>query len=279
MTSRNDEQLTAVLRENARLVQQTRKLQEVVASMRDEIADANAEIAASKRLAEEQKHILLLELQRERAQREALDKRLQTMHVEQVSVGTNTATEVSTSTVSDAQTMTSSGVSPPRDGGYAADAPSSSMRYYRQEAAPPLIQAPPTPSSSWQRTFMRQKEPRRIEPSEVQQFAQHLCHSVQFYGVDLCSVFESMGAASVGELCATITERDLIAYGVPLVKARGMMHVIMETTAALLQQGGHQAPHRVEYPQYANPLPAAMWLQPPARGLGQAVPSAFSPPW
>jgi hypothetical protein len=191
-------------RENGRLAQQNLKLQEIIATLRDEIADANAEIAASRRLFEEQKLVLVQELDRERMWRESLAR-----HIEQqktrsssVSIGCNTD-KISTLT---SQTMT--------------DLP----KPLYTDRLRPITSIPEAMRRNRNRDF-----------SALQDFADWLSRSSNYHHRDLFSLFESLGATSVEEVCANITESDLVTFGVPLIKARIIMHLIMEQTEALLR--------------------------------------------
>lgn len=205
----------ALLRENARLVAQNRRLQDLVGTMREEIADANAEIAACKRLHDEQRAVLLQRIGSEADAVQRLSLQLQDARsrVNMVSKSTNTYTDMSTSTVADAATNTASS--------FGFDAP------------PP---SPPFHSSP--RRIASAPAPRGARPSvapEVQQFGEWLMRKSGFMGRDLGSLFGcDLGASSVAEVCATLQERDLVDYGVPIAKARGIMHLVMEHTSMLL---------------------------------------------
>jgi hypothetical protein len=75
----------------------------------------------------------------------------------------------------------------------------------------------------------------------LQEFADSLARRVQYYstsGKDLYGIFKALGASSVDEVCANITETDLVQQGVPVLKARSIMHLIMEHTATLLERSG-----------------------------------------
>ena len=117
------EEYNAVLRENARLAAQNRKLQELVEAMREEIADANAEIAAGKRLHDEQRHAFLQRLEQERGAMQAATSKLRSAVTRPSTrtVATNTYCEMSTSTVSDAATNTASGVGAACERAFATD--------------------------------------------------------------------------------------------------------------------------------------------------------------
>ena len=193
----------ALLRENSRLVQQLKRMQSIVSTLRDEVADANAEIAASRRLFDEQKQILIQEVERERSWRESLAKQVSgSSKSPKVSVGTNTMMDNHTSTVADATTMT----------------PTS-----------------PTPKKSRDLQLQARVSGRR-RVSELQDFSDWLCRGANYHSRDLCALFEAMGASTPDEVCANVTEDDLVKSGIPLLKARSMMHLIMEQTAVLLSQ-------------------------------------------
>jgi hypothetical protein len=202
---------TTLIRENSRLSAQLKRLQSVVSTLRDEVADANAEIAASRRLFDEQKQILIQEIERERSWRESLAAQLSGSKIQKISVGTNTLMDSHTSTVADATTMTPTAAPSPK-----------SVRVSQREVQfhAPSIQF--TPSQ------------RRASP--LQDFSDWLSRGTNYHSRDLCAMFEAMGATSVDEVCANVTEEDLVRCGIPLLKARGMMHLIMEQTAVLLTQ-------------------------------------------
>ena len=201
----------ALLRENSRLTQQLKRLQSIVSTLRDEVADANAEIAASRRLFDEQKQILIQEVERERSWREALAKQLSGSKVQKSSVGTNTMMDSHTSTVADATTMTPSTPTP-------------------KKALREMQHSFNSFHSNGTQTAIR----RRVSP--LQDFSDWLCRGANYHSRDLCAMFEAMGATSVDEVCANVTEEDLVRSGIPLLKARSMMHLIMEQTAVLLSQ-------------------------------------------
>jgi hypothetical protein len=202
----------SLARENARLTAQLKRLQSVVSTLRDEVADANAEIAASRRLFDEQKEILMQEIERERAWRESVVSHVSVNSVQKFSVGTNTMMDSHTSTVADAATMTPSVSSPPPS---KQNALSVKVNRSSHSGSPIALQ-------------------RKMSP--LQDFADWLSRGTNYRGRDLCAMFDAMGASSVDEVCANVTEEDLVRCGIPLLKARGMMHLIMEQTAVLLAQ-------------------------------------------
>lgn len=276
----------ALKRENVRLVSQARRLQELVQAMREEISDANAEIAASKRLYEEQRQMFLHELQRERAQKERLAQAIDSRNrIVKKSVATNTYSTVSTSTVSDAATNTvisTLGDKGPSNAGLVAATAASSSSIHRarpqtvmtstgsggsgmatqtppgfgprnhdgmgippppgfgEHAATATPHQPPHHSAPY---GMGPKTPhhyeRLHENQELRQFADYLSRRSGHRGRDLYHLFDAvMGATNVTELCATINERDLVEYGIPLSKARSIMHLVVEHTAVLLSSAG-----------------------------------------
>lgn len=79
------------VKENHRLSQLVRKMQDAISTLRDEISDANSELAASRKLFDEQKQILLQELDRERSRRHRAEAALEKVsHRETTSRGTST---------------------------------------------------------------------------------------------------------------------------------------------------------------------------------------------
>ncbi|CUF93370.1 Hypothetical protein, putative [Bodo saltans] len=90
-----------LVKENHRLSQLVRRMQDAVSTLRDEIADANSELAASRKLFDEQKQILLQELDRERLKRSRVESQLERQSSkETTSRGTNTIATSDASTSS-----------------------------------------------------------------------------------------------------------------------------------------------------------------------------------
>lgn len=335
----------ALRRENARLAQQVRRLQDVVQTMRDEIGDANAEIAASQRLFEEQKGLLLQELQRERAWREQLQRRLAGSAVARSTVGTSTANEVSTNTVSDAGTMTqqqqptamsrsggggdswgASDIEELSDGGGTVvhfgtphGTTSSRRQHYQHNhqyqqhhhqqhqqyrpsthtrdagTGPPQSLAtssshggwPPKPVfaapdgvgvGGYPRAPPFSADGRAADAprfgrdafvampaadAALSRFVEWLAQRSGLPSAALGRVVAALGAASVDELCGNVTERDLVELGVPVLKARSVMHAVMEHTSALLAAA--EAGTRVSVPP------------PVTGGFGVLYPASASP--
>lgn len=228
-----------IKRDNRRLASQVKRLQDVVAAMRDEIADANAEIVASRRLHDEQKALLLQELHRERSWREQLQR--STAQPQKHSVGVNTTTDAQTLTTCEVGTtmaldmpsdddMEGSQGQYGDDGGYAA---------HRQ-----VIRATTAGGSTWKGVASRNGNGKRGGPSVesresriLREFADSLARRTGYYSTDIYELFHSdLGATKVDEVCANITEEDLLNGGIPVIKARGMMHLIMEHTNTLLEE-------------------------------------------
>lgn len=296
----NKEEAAALLRENSRLAQQVHRLQSIVSTLRDEVSDANAEIGALRRLFDEQKQILLQEIERERSWREALAKQAgAAKSVVKISVGTNTTNDSHTSTVADAATNTPGNSSSRGGNGNSVSAmvvgitdPREFQQQQQQQqlmshngsasfGSPPqkrmtmLVGSPVQSSALFQQNQQQQQQLQRVgSPSTttpamyqlmqqqqqqnrrrvttngiynntsngggavvgypLQEFSDWLCRSSNYHARDLCAMFEAMGAASVDEVCANVTEDDLTKFGIPLLKARSIMHLIMEQTAILL---------------------------------------------
>jgi hypothetical protein len=196
----------ALLRENARLVAQNRKLQELVETMREEIADANAEIAAGKRLYEEQRTAYLHRLESERSALHLTVERLRSAaeRPDVRAVATNTFSEISTSTVMDAATNTITSLGSP---------PSARPHDFRNSS----------------------REERRAPGNELRQFSDYLSRTSGYAGRDLSVLFSHvLGATSVSEVCAVLCERDLCDFGIPPAKARQILHLVMDHTSRLL---------------------------------------------
>jgi hypothetical protein len=292
----SSDEYKAVLRENARLAGQNRKLQELVEAMREEIADANAEIAASKRLHDEQRRAFNERLTQERTTAATHLSRLRTVSERppQKSVATNTYCEMSTSTVSDAATNTASGFgsvvaspaliqdktglrsaaaytsdsgtdawSPPRriadhggahqhsaarrhhsnanDHGYpTAPYHNPPMHHHQQQqygggGSAGLVHSPVAGGGMSGFYGHGNAQAAQRVPHELRQFADFLARSAGYLGRDLTPLFASvLGAGSVSEVCATLAERDLVEFGVPIAKARTIMHLVMDHTSMLL---------------------------------------------
>lgn len=259
----------ALVRENARLTSQVRRLQDVVSTMREEIADANAEVAALTRLHEEQHSLVLQELARERGLRQKLQAHItERANVQHASVGTGTVNETGTSTQSDATTSTvSSGVGRMtitddvdtlRLGGggeyLIEDYPAATAGRNAPTFGRGLSVAPPKSTGGFgggpQPLTMRGAVPvPRSAPAaaaapasntlEVHQFGDWLTRMSGYRpshpSRDLGELFDTvLGATSAGEVCATVTERDLVEFGVPVAKARAILHYVMEHAAFLL---------------------------------------------
>lgn len=189
---------STLVKENSRLTQLVRRMQDAVSTLREEVSDANAELAASRRLFDEQKQILLQELDRERLRRSQLESQVESLSMryqrKQVSVGTNTIP------TSDAAVETVDSHHRAPQGAITTTERNSSISQWR------------TP---------------------LEDFSDWLVRSVGCRE-DLHSIFLSMGARTVEEVCANITEGDLVSSGVALLKARAIMHLIMEQTMSLL---------------------------------------------
>lgn len=208
MSSR--EEVVALVREKAKLAQQVKQLQAVAGALRDEVADANAELAASHRLFEEQKAFLMQEIERERAWREALARQLHQSKSAKVSVGTMTVSESSTTTVADACTNTGASTN----------------------SFPLMVGGPAPPLSS------------SFGGGELEQFASWLERRAAYQGRSLFRIFEEMGATGVDDVCANVQLGDLVERGVPVLKARAVLFAIEEFVKAQLQRraGGFTSP-------------------------------------
>ena len=218
-------------RDNQRLAMQVRRLQDVVAAMRDEIADANAEIVASRRLHDEQKALLLQELHRERAWREQLQKVVK--GGPKISIGVNTVTDVATTTTAETGTMAFDPSDDDIDdeGYYLED------RHGRSRSN--SWAATRAPRRGARETMAYQQMSAAVGRERVlQEFADSISRRTNYHDRDLYKLFKSLGATTVDEVCANISEQDLVGSGVPVLKARAMMHLIMEHTSTLLQQSG-----------------------------------------
>lgn len=232
-----------VLRENARLVAQVRKLQDLVATMREEIADANSEVAALNRLHDEQLALTNETVVRERTLREQLQAHIaERASIRFASVGTNTVSEVSTSTQNDAATGTvSSGTSTSTDIVVAARPGPAAVKARPTASYPSLSVAPRVEGYPPPRVQYR-SPPRGVRNpanTELYQFGDWLSRVSGYRPMDeskeLGTLFDGwMGATSVGEVCATVNERDLTDFGVPVAKARSIMHHVLEHAAYLL---------------------------------------------
>lgn len=175
--------------ENARLSASLRKWQDAAVALRDEVEDANSEILALRRLFEEQKQMLIAELDRERNQRCELERELKLLRHSSkkpvVSTGTNTpsTTEVAVST--------------------------DEMSPHYLLVKPPVTDA-------------------------LQMFADALARNAGVLTIDLYQLFRDLGADSVEEICAHISEKDLLRAGVPLMKARAVMNLVAQKTREIL---------------------------------------------
>lgn len=188
---------SALLRDNARLAHQNKKLQEIVEALKEEVSDANTEIAALTQLFEEQKALLAHELHNERQWRESLQKEIARQRDSKVSIATMTNFEVGTSTIGEVAVGT-------------------------DDVAE---ETPHGPSS--QHGFARR---------ELGEFSEWLARHAHYHGPSLAVLFDTMGASTVVDVCSTISEKDLLGHGVSIVKARSIMHLIREHTAALLSR-------------------------------------------
>lgn len=182
-----------LVKENHRLSQLVRKMQDAISTLRDEITDANAELVASRKLFDEQKQILLQELDRERAKRTRVERVLErSQKKDLVSCGTNT---VSTSD--------------------AAVATQSCGQSEEENDARVLSVAPPN-------------------RTEFEAFCDWLSFTAKVRDVDFQELFRGIGLRTVEEVCANVTEYDLVEFGVSPQKAKVVMHCIMECTIQFL---------------------------------------------
>jgi hypothetical protein len=175
-----------LVKENHRLSQLVRKMQDAISTLRDEITDANSELAASRKLFDEQKQILLQELDRERSKRFRVESLMARQTVkETLSRGTNTLA------TSDAST------------------------------------------SSEQITTQRVEAPRR---TEFEAFCDWVSFTARVRDVDFEELFRNLGFETVEDVCANVSQGDLIAAGISLQKSNLVMQCVMECTVQYLSQ-------------------------------------------
>ena len=231
-------------------VHQVRRLEEAVHTLREELSDANEELLASRKLFDEQRCLLLRELDRERLLREQMQRevtRFKSLYESQLvrpatsTVGTSTIPQMEVSVATE-QSFPVRSVDMYDEDYNNDEVEEWRIRGGQQQQRPPRLSSS-SPSAAYvnngpQRTSAHQYQPPPPPPRNLAltRFADWLCRSTGYYSADLARLFTEMGATSVMEVCAHVTVDDFVRFGVPVVKARQFMHWIGQQGQRLLYQ-------------------------------------------
>lgn len=266
---------------------QVRRLEEAVQTLREELSDANEELLASRKLFDEQRGLLLRELDRERLLREQMQRevaRFKGLYEAQLvrpatsTVGTSTIPQMEVGVATEqsfpvthyvdfvdeeqgqdedegmrgqwarnpssssslhaalprqrAQTSSKTGRNLSMVGWHGPEpvaSPWGNPQQPQQAAKQQQFVVSPSPRTNREGPMMM--TPRNLA---VTRFADWLCRSTGYFRKDLGQLFVEMGANSVMEICAHLTVEDLVQFGVPVVKARHMMHCVAQHGQRLL---------------------------------------------
>lgn len=236
----------SLVNENRSLRDKLNRLQAHVLNLRDEIRDANAEIHALQRLSEDQKALLLMELDNERAKRlraeGEVDVLKQNLLLAKRQRPPTTDAATNTVSVQDASVSASSSDAMDvirGDEGVVGGTPTPWWMQLPVMDVSNVARSSPlalTPNASLVHR-VQSRNPAHMQPAwdPLSEFAAVLSRAAGLpSSVDLAHIFRALGGVNVEDVCANITESDLTLSGIPPLKARAVMALVARKTAELL---------------------------------------------